>query len=67
MKSVLIAGGSGGIGAAVAREAAKNGWGVVIGYATGADRAEKLVAEIKKSGGSASALSLPLSLQRHAS
>lgn len=46
-KNVLITGGARGIGAAVAREAAKNGYRVFINYVNNTQAAEELVKEIK--------------------
>ena len=53
---MLITGGSRGIGAAVARAAAKDGYRVAINYASRREPAEKLVAEIEAAGGKAIAL-----------
>jgi NAD(P)-dependent dehydrogenase (short-subunit alcohol dehydrogenase family) len=58
--SVVVTGGSSGIGEEFCRAAARHGWHVWIGYATGHDRAERLAAEIHGSGGSASTVALPL-------
>lgn len=60
MKTVLIAGGSGGIGGATAKRAGAGGWHVFIGYRSGETRARALVEEIQKAGGQAEAISLPL-------
>ena len=49
-KTALVTGGSRGIGAAVARELARAGATVVVGYRSGADEAEAIASEI---GGSA--------------
>ena len=46
MKTVLITGGSGGIGAAAARAAAAKGWRVFVGYNKGRERAETISREI---------------------
>lgn len=53
---MLITGASRGIGAATARLAAQRGWAVVVNYATRADAAAALVAEIQASGGHALAV-----------
>jgi 3-oxoacyl-[acyl-carrier protein] reductase len=49
----LVTGGSRGIGAAVARALAEDGWPVGINYRTDSKGAEAVVAEIEGSGGSA--------------
>jgi NAD(P)-dependent dehydrogenase (short-subunit alcohol dehydrogenase family) len=54
-KVVLITGGSRGIGAATARLAAKHDYTVCITYHTSGDRADAVVAEIARNGGSAHA------------
>ncbi|MEM7095416.1 MAG: SDR family oxidoreductase [Actinomycetota bacterium] len=50
MKTAVISGASGGIGSAIARRLASDGMTVVVGYATSADRAEALVAELPGDG-----------------
>ena len=45
-KTALVTGGSRGIGAAVARELARAGASVVVGYRSGADEAEAIASEI---------------------
>jgi NAD(P)-dependent dehydrogenase (short-subunit alcohol dehydrogenase family) len=55
-KVVLITGGSRGIGASVARVAAREGYQVAINYESRRDPADKLVAEIEASGGKALAV-----------
>src|SRR5262245_2679375 len=60
MKSVLVTGGSSGIGAAFAKAAAKAGYHVIIGYHSGRMRAEKLTQEITAASGTAHCVNLPL-------
>ncbi|RJG43432.1 SDR family oxidoreductase [Mesorhizobium sp. DCY119] len=55
-KSVLVTGGGRGIGAAICRLAAERGYRVAVNYASNADAAEKLVAEITAKGGEAFAV-----------
>src|SRR6516165_6289386 len=55
-KTVLITGGSTGIGAAVARAFAEQGSRVAIGYHSSAERAHALVSEIKAVGAEALAV-----------
>src|SRR5688572_30162898 len=47
MKTLIIAGGSGGLGSAVARLAAERGYKPVIGYLSNHDRAATLASELK--------------------
>jgi 3-oxoacyl-[acyl-carrier protein] reductase len=57
----LVVGGSGGIGSACAEALAADGHAVLVTYATGAARAEAVVARIRAAGGRAEArrVSLP--------
>jgi NAD(P)-dependent dehydrogenase (short-subunit alcohol dehydrogenase family) len=55
-KTILVTGGSRGIGAAVSRLAAKAGHRVAVNYATNADAANAVVNEIVASGGDAFAV-----------
>ncbi len=50
---LLVTGGSRGIGAAVCRKAAAEGWTVIVNYVSNAAAADALVKEIKSSGGHA--------------
>ena len=50
MKHALVTGGSGGIGSAICRRLASDGWSVIVGYNSAADRAEALVAELVGDG-----------------
>jgi 3-oxoacyl-[acyl-carrier protein] reductase len=51
-----VTGGSRGIGAAIARGLAADGWPVALGYRSGAEQADEVVASIEAAGGRALAL-----------
>jgi len=55
-KVVLVTGGSRGIGAAICRQAAQAGYRVAVNYASSAEAADKVVADIKAAGGDALAV-----------
>jgi 3-oxoacyl-[acyl-carrier protein] reductase len=50
-KAAIVTGAARGIGAAIARRLASDGFGVVINYAASADQAEALADEIEQGGG----------------
>jgi NAD(P)-dependent dehydrogenase (short-subunit alcohol dehydrogenase family) len=60
-KVMLVTGGSRGIGAAVAKLAARRGYAVAVNYRTHADAADAVVAEIRREGGQALAIQADVS------
>ena len=60
-QTLVITGGSRGIGAAIARAAAKRGWAVALGYEHNRARADALVGEITSLGGRAIAVAADVS------
>ena len=65
MKTAVITGASGGIGSAIARRLAKDGFAVVVGYHTAAARADEILADLIGSGHRAAHISVlnPASLE----
>jgi 3-oxoacyl-[acyl-carrier protein] reductase len=57
----LVTGGSRGIGAAIAKTLAEDGWPVAIGYRSGAGQAAAVQAEIESAGGRATSLQADIS------
>ena len=64
MKSMLVTGAGRGIGASIARVAAREGWAVVINYRRSEDKANALAAEIEAAGGRAFALQADISREQ---
>lgn len=60
-KVAIVTGGSRGIGASIAKDLARQGATVIINYASNADAANKVVAEIAEFGGKAEAVKFDVS------
>jgi len=56
MKVAVVTGGSRGIGRAVAVKLAQDGFAVVVNYASRSDEADKVVAQVRETGGTAVAV-----------
>ena len=64
MGVLVVTGGSRGIGAEICRLGARRGWTVCVNYASSADEAKGVVAEIEGAGGRAIAVRADVSLPR---
>ena len=60
-KSVVVTGGSRGIGAAISRRLADEGWAVAVNYRSNSAAAEQVVRDISSTGGTAVAMQGDLS------
>jgi 3-oxoacyl-[acyl-carrier protein] reductase len=56
IKTAVVTGASRGIGKAIALRLAEDGFAVVVNYATGQDKAEQVVTQIRQAGGTAIAV-----------
>jgi NAD(P)-dependent dehydrogenase (short-subunit alcohol dehydrogenase family) len=63
MSTLVVTGGSRGIGAAICREAAVAGWDVVVNYLSDSAAAAKVVARIEDTGGRALAVQADVSVE----
>ncbi|WP_026487228.1 3-oxoacyl-[acyl-carrier-protein] reductase [Caldanaerobius polysaccharolyticus] len=61
MRCAIVTGASRGIGRAIALKLAEMGYGVVVNYASNSQKAEEVVEEIRKKGGSAIAIKADVS------
>lgn len=61
---LIVTGGGGGIGAAVCREAAQNGYSVVLNYLSNSARAEHVAEEVRQQGGTIIATQADISKER---
>ena len=62
-KVAIVAGATGGIGQAICRSLARDGFGIVVGYHAGRDRADSLVASLTANGAEATAVRVDLADQ----
>jgi len=62
-RTVLVTGGSRGIGAAAALRAAERGWAVAVNYTSDATAAQAVVARIRDAGGMALAIQADVSIE----
>lgn len=57
---VLVAGGSGGVGGAVSRKLAAEGWDVIVGYRSNAESAERVAEDVRSLGREATTVAMDL-------